>query len=153
MTRSKALPGLALLAGVALHGCADPGAITTLSDVNTMGRARAARPVSQLRLGYGLDVAGKVPPSFAAKRFMSGDPIHLSMEVGDAPFVSSVRVTVRDLVTDATVWSEVKDAPPGESYVSFEVGRGLAHGSYRADVILADAVVGQREFQVRGRGE
>ncbi len=148
------LIGQALLAG--LQGCAGPGAITMAPGIdmpssrsaNTPDPVASRRGVNQVRLGHGLDIDGKVPPSFAARRFAERDPIHLSMGVAEAPSISSVRVSVRDVATDQVVWSGEKEMPSGDSYLSFEIGRGLARGRYRADVIIADEVVSQKGFEV-----
>jgi hypothetical protein len=84
------LVGKALLAGCALAsfgGCIGPRAITSDPDLEIAAihsaRDGASTPaqdsISEVRLGHGLDINGKVPPSFGASRFAVGDPIHLSM--------------------------------------------------------------------------
>jgi hypothetical protein len=46
---------------------------------------------------------------------------------------SVVRVSVRDVVTKRIAWSEAKPVTPGRSLLSFEIGRALAVGRYRAE--------------------
>jgi len=153
------LVGEALLAGGALASlgsCVEPRAITTASRIEIPAaystRERGSVPardfIREVRLGYGLDMDGKVPPGFGASRFAMGDPIHLSMwEVTDQPAGSAVRVSVRD-ATDRIVWSEDKEAPRGGSYLSFGIGRTLVRGRYRADVIVGHEVRSRMGFEI-----
>lgn len=148
--------GELLVVGALLVGCLQPRTLTTEAGIEAQRSARssggaAARGVNQVRLGHGLDVDGKVPPGFAAKSFVEGDPIQLSMGLEDASSTTAVHVAVHDLATDRTVWSQEKDAGSGEPYLSFDLGRSLARGEYRADVIIADAVVSRLDFEVYGR--
>lgn len=154
--------GEALLVGCALTslgGCVQPSVIAaaavieipTTDSTRENGSVPARDVIGEVRLGHGLDVDGKVPPSFGASRFTAGDPIHLSMwETTDASAGSAVRVSVLDS-TDRIVWSEEKQAPHGGSYVSFGIGRGLARGTYRADVIVAHEVTSRTAFEVLDR--
>lgn len=145
-----------LVGGVLLAGCVEPHVITAASGLEIAathlaresGSVRAPDSVTEVRLGHGLDLNGKVPPAFGASRFAVGDPIHLSMwEVTDAPAGSLVRVSVLD-ASERIVWSEEKQAPSGESYVSFDIGRGLVQGTYRADVIVGQEVRSHTGFEV-----
>jgi hypothetical protein len=150
-------PALLLFIGcvlASLDGCTEPGTITSFSGtaIPAAPSARAGSgprrlSASEVRLGHGLDVDGKVPPSFGANRFATRDPIYLSMEMS-ATAAAVIRIRVRNTVTDQMILGEEKEAQPGESYLSFLIGRGLAGGSYRVDVILDDEVVSQKGFDV-----
>jgi hypothetical protein len=153
----RAMPALLMVCAlVSLGGCVGPLGIVATSPVGNPGtdssRERAAAAarefIGQLRLGNGLDMDGKVPPALEASRFAAGDPIHLSMwEATDARAGSVIRVSVLD-AADRVVWSAAKEAPPGGSYLSFSIGKKLAQGEYRADVIVDDRIRSRTGFKV-----
>lgn len=148
-----------MLAGCALAslgGCVEPRAITAASGIEIPAANPTREPgsvpargfIREVRLGHGLDTLGKVPPGFGAGRFAVGDPIHLSMwQVTDLSADSVVGVSVRDAM-DRIVWSEDKAAPRGGSYMSFDIGRTLVRGEYRADVIIGHEVRSRTGFEV-----
>jgi hypothetical protein len=134
------LVALALLAGLGLLG------------VKSLGNARAvpAAPslIGEIRLGFGLDRDGVVSPGCSASTFSLNDPIHLSMQVTDAPSGAVVQVSVRDVATHRIAWSESRPLPPGRSAVTFEIGRTLAVGRYRVESMLGGAAASPRDFVV-----
>jgi hypothetical protein len=109
--------------------------------------------IDQMRLGFGLDLEGKVSSGCTASKFAMRDPIHFSMQVTDAPAGSVVRVSVRDAATQHVAWSEERPAPAGRSYLTFEIGRGLAEGRYRAETTLGGGATRPQEFVVHGPSE
>lgn len=142
MTRFQTF-AVALLALLApLLGCgANQAAIADPSHV-----------VSQVRLGHGLDIGGKVPPCLGATRFATGDPVHLSLWQAASERAGGVRVSIQDVVTSRVVWSEEKPSPGGGYYLAFAIGRALPSGTYRADVIVAEGVVSRTAFEIRPSG-
>lgn len=153
------LVGETLMAGcvlAGLGGCIEPRAATRAAGIGIpatrttrqTGSVPTRDSVGEVRFGHGLDVDGKVPPGFGASRFAVGDPIHLSMREGTVGGAGSVvRVSIRD-ATGRVVWSEAKEAPRGESYLSFAIGRPLPRGTYRADVIVGSEVRSRPSFEV-----
>jgi hypothetical protein len=113
-------------------------------------RAVSTKPsrIEQVRLGFGLDLEGKVSPGCTASSFGVHDPIHLSLKIGETPPGSLIRVSVRDTVTRRIAWSQEKTVPAVHSYVTFEIGRDLAEGRYRAESILGDETASTRDFLV-----
>ncbi len=113
-------------------------------------RAVSTKPsrIEQLRLGFGLDLEGNVTPGCTASSFGVHDPIHLSLKIGEAPAGSVVRVSVRDTVTRHVAWSQEKPVPAGHSYLTFEIGRNLAEGRYRAESTVGDETASTRDFLV-----
>jgi hypothetical protein len=135
--------GLLVVAGfVSLESCFVAKAIPT---------AHAAGRLEQVRLGFGLNPEGRVSPGCTASSFAPGDPIHLSMQVAGAGAGSVVRVTVRDTATHRLAWSEEKTAPTGLSYLTFEIGRELSEGRYRAESRLGDEAASSQDFLVHVR--
>jgi hypothetical protein len=105
--------------------------------------------IDQVRLGFGLDVEGKVSRGCTAKGFASGDPILLSLQVTDAPVGAVLDVTVRDAATESLAWSERRELPVGRSVQTFEIGTALAEGHYRVEPALSDGGIAVlREFDV-----
>jgi len=123
-----------------LNACADAEAIST----------KAGR-LEQVRVGFGLDTAGRVSPGCAAKSFAVRDPIHLSMYVNDAATGEIVSVSVRDVVSQRVVWSERRPVPPGASYQTFAIGREISQGRYRAESTLGGDSNDRSEFVVHDR--
>ena len=133
MTRTGG-PGTSLLIAQALL------AGLSLATLSACTPVKAVSPVTgrldQLRMGFGLDLAGRVSPGCAASTFALRDPIHLSMYVKDATAGSVVSVAVREVGTDRLAWSEKRPVPVGHSYQTFEIGKEIAKGRYRAESTL-----------------
>jgi len=135
----------------------EPGATTTTHEREIPGAnsptdldpLTAQRYIDHVRIGHEVDPEGQVPSGREAGAFRASEPLYVSMEVTDAPAGSKVRLSIRDRETNALVWSNEGTVEAGKSYLTFEVGSGkLAHGDYRADVIIGDETVARREFQV-----
>ena len=73
------------------------------------------------------------------------------MQVTDAVDGSVVRVSVRDVLTKRIAWSEARPVTPGRSHVTFEIGRALAVGRYRAESTFGGAATTPWEFAVHAR--
>ncbi len=128
---------------IGLQACTSAKAVA----VEEMGR------LDQVRLGFGLNLEGRVSPGCAASTFALRDPIHLSMHVEDAKTGSVVKVSVRDVTTDRITWSEERPVPPGVSYQTFKIGSGIALGRYRAESTLGGTATNSRQFVVHGKRE
>jgi hypothetical protein len=125
---------------VSLQSCAEASAVST-----DTGR------IDEVRLGFALGPEGRVSPGCAASTFSLNDPIHLSMQVTDAPVGSVVRVSVLDVVTKRIAWSEARSVTPGRSVLTFEIGRALAVGRYRAESTVGGAATKPWVFVVHDR--
>jgi hypothetical protein len=109
-----------------LQSCADARAVT----VENMGRFQ------QVRLGFGLDLEGRVDFGCTASKFALRDPILYSMKITCAEPGGIVRASVRDVVSHRIVWSEDRPVVAGRPFVTFAIGRGLAEGRYVAESSL-----------------
>jgi len=114
---------------------------------------KSAIVISEVRLGHGLDIDGKVPPCLGASRFSTGDPIHLSLwqETSEREG-ATVRVSIRDVLTSRVVWSEEKASHGSGSYLSFGIGRALPSGAYRAELSVGGVVVSRKSVEIRPFG-
>lgn len=146
--RSKGSGAALLLTEALLAGA---GLATLESCAEARAVAAAPAVIDQVRLGFGLNPQGQVSPGCTASSFARRDPIHLSLQVTDAVAGSVVHVSVRDVVTQRIAWSEARPATPGRSSFTFEIGRALAAGRYRAESTLGGAPTNPREFIVRDR--
>ena len=141
INRRALVGGITLAACVlGLQSCADANAVTT--DATRIGQAY---------VGFALDVQGHVPSGCTASKFSLGDPIHLTLQVTNAPEASVLRVAVRDVVTQRVAWSEDRTLAAGESLVTFGIGRKLGLGRYRVESSLGAAMASSREFLVHDR--
>ncbi len=107
--------------------------------------------LEQVRLGFALDPSGRVSAGLTAGSFSLTDPIHLSLQVTGAAPGSSVSVAVRDVVTQRIAWHEERTVPLGGSSQTFEIGRGIAEGSYRAESMLAGRAAKPHPFVVHAK--
>jgi hypothetical protein len=107
--------------------------------------------IDQMRLGFALDLEGRVTAGCAASTFSLRDPIHLSMQVNDAMPGSVLSVSVRDVITHRVAWSEQRPVPSGGSYQTVAIGRGIAQGRYRAESTLGSQVAKPWPFVVHDK--
>jgi hypothetical protein len=138
-TAQALIVGAALASLASLSSCADARAVTIVN----------AGRLDQVRLGFALGLDGTVSSGCTAGTFALRDPVHLSMKVSNGTVGSVVRVAVRDTETYRVAWSEERAVPPGVSYVTFDVGRGLARGRYRTESTLGGTSASPREFVIR----
>lgn len=147
VSRSVWLFGSVLVVGlglVILQACTSAKAVSVSMETGRL---------DQVRLGFALDPSGKVSPGCASSTFALRDPIHLSMQVADAPAGSVVNVSVRDVVTDRIAWREERPVPPGVSHQTFKIGSEIALGRYRAESTLDGKATTPRQFVVHAKRE
>ncbi len=137
-----------LLAGALLGGLS-LGGLVSCTPVEAVA-AETGR-LEQMRLGFALDVMGRVTPGCTASSFSVTDPIHLSLQVTGATEGSLVSVSVRDVVTQRIAWSEDRSVPAGGSHQTFEIGRGIAQGNYRAQSTLGGKAARPQPFVVHAK--
>jgi hypothetical protein len=140
--------GMALFLMQALLIGASVASLESCSDARAIV---AAPPIDHMLLGFGLDSEGRVSAGCTARTFSLGDPIHLSMQVRDAAAGSVLNVTVRDVVTHRVAWSEARPLTAGGSFVTFEIGKKLPVGRYRADSAVGGVDTLPQRFVVHER--
>jgi hypothetical protein len=148
MARPRAKRIAPLLAGVLFGGLSLGTLVScTTAEAVAVGTGR----LDQVRLGFGLDATGRVTPGCTASSFSVTDPIHLSMQVTGAAEGSLVGVSVRDVVTQKIAWREERSVPAGGSYQTFEIGKGIAPGRYRAESTFGGNTTDPRPFVVHAK--
>lgn len=148
MPRQK-VSGLALFLVEALLVGSGMACLASCAEANADAVAPSA--IDEVWVGFALNNEGRVTPGCVARTFSLHDPIHLSLRLKDAAAGSVIHVAVRNVVTRHIAWSEAKAVTPGLSVVTFELGRDLAVGRYRAESTLGGASTIARDFVVHER--
>ena len=92
----------------------------------------------------GAMMAGKTGDDFAP-----GQPVHVAMEVGDAPEGAAVKVMWYG-PNDTPMGDETKTVSNGQKYLNFTAKdtQSWQKGDYRAEVWVGDEKVNQQQFQI-----
>lgn len=142
---------------------AEPPATTTTveqpgtSSPTDIAPVTAQTWIDDVTIGHEVAADGSMVTGKAGDDFSPGQPIHLTMEVGDAPPNSTVKVVVYGPgETKAT--EENKPVVAGQKYLPFAFTKTKAwkKGDYRAEVWIGDEKVNTQQFQIvdaRGAGK
>ncbi len=164
MKAAKVLSGLGT--AILFVGCGmtqsdvEEGATTKTSNMEIPGThspqdldpITARRWIDDVKLGRKLDVNGHVAQTDVTDSFLANDPIHVSMEVTDAPSGSVIGMTVINTSNGQSVWTQQKPVEPGRSHLAFSMsGQELGAGEYRAEVRVGDEPVALRPFVVSSK--
>jgi hypothetical protein len=149
-----------LIAAVAFVACGrdetatPPAATTTVEQAGTTNPADVAPPVAQswiddVTIGHELAADGSMVTGKGGDDFAPGQPIYLTMEVGDAPPNSTVKVVWYG-PNETKIGEENKPVVAGQKYLSFTAAdtKKWAKGDYRAEVWIGDEKVNTQQFQI-----
>jgi hypothetical protein len=105
--------------------------------------------IDDVTIGSELAPDGSMVAGRTGDDFAPGQPIHLTMEVGDAPANSPVMVLWYG-PNETRVGEETKSVTQGQKYLSFTAQNtaSWAKGDYRAEVWIGDEKVNQQQFQI-----
>jgi hypothetical protein len=105
--------------------------------------------VDELRFGDAIDASGEVAAETSKDHFPPNTPIHITMQVQEAPKGTELLVNILDRETEELAWSGMEQVPGGHTVMHFLVDAGeLAAGKYRARVKLGDDWVAEHEFKI-----
>jgi hypothetical protein len=109
----------------------------------------AQTAVDDVTLGRQVGADGTIPAEAQGDDFAPGETVHLSMEVGDTPAGSAVKV-VWFGPNETRIGDEEKTVEAGQTYLGFQsADTGTwQKGDYRAEVWIGDEKVNQQEFQI-----
>lgn len=151
---------LLLLTTVALFACGrdetaePPATTTTVEEAGTSSPSDVAPITAQtwiddVTIGSELAPDGSMVVGKTGDDFAPGQPIHLTMEVGDAPPGSTVKIVWYG-PNETKIGEENKSVVAGEKYLSFTATdtASWAKGDYRAEVWIGDEKVNQQQFQI-----
>ncbi|MFP3940389.1 MAG: hypothetical protein ACLF0P_08790 [Thermoanaerobaculia bacterium] len=72
-------------------------------------------------MGFRVDTAGTIPPDARGQEFRPGQPIYVSMEIGEAPPAASVHAIFLD-AAGRKVAEDAKKVPSGAGHLYFDSG-------------------------------
>ena len=130
---------------------------TTTSETEQPGDlnpVEAQMAVDDVTLGKGMNPDNTIPQDQQGDDFAPGDMVHLSMEVGDTPAGSLVKV-VWFGPNETRIDDETKTVNAGDKYVAFHSPDTASweKGDYRAEVWIGDEKVNQQQFQIVDKDE
>lgn len=131
-----------------------PATVTTAEQPGVASPADVAPTTAQswiddVTIGHELAADGSMVAGKGGDDFAPGQPIHLTMEVGDAPPNSAVKVVWYG-PNETKITEENKPVVAGQKYLSFSAAdtAAWAKGDYRAEVWIGDEKVNQQQFQI-----
>ena len=131
-----------------------PATTTTVEQPGTSSPSDVAPVTAQtwiddVTIGSELAADGSMAPGKTGDDFAPGQPIHLTMEVGDAPPNSAVKVVWYG-PGETKVGEENKPVVAGQKYLPFTAANtsSWGKGDYRAEVWIGDEKVNTQQFQI-----
>jgi outer membrane lipoprotein-sorting protein len=131
-----------------------PAATTTVEQPGTASPADVAPMTAQtwiddVTIGSELAQDGSMVTGKTGDDFAPGQAINLSMEVGDAPANSQVKVVWYG-PNETKIGEDTKPVTAGQKYLSFTSADTAtwAKGDYRAEIWVGDEKVNQQQFQI-----
>jgi hypothetical protein len=131
-----------------------PAATTTVEQPGTSSPADVAPITAQtwlddVTIGSELAPDGSMAAGKTGDDFAPGQPIHLTIETGDAPPAAVVKVVWYG-PNETKIGEENKPVVSGQKYLSFTAAdtAAWAKGDYRAEVWIGDEKVNTQQFQI-----
>ena len=131
-----------------------PETTTTVEQPGTTSPSDVAPPVAQswiddVTIGSELAPDGSMAAGHTGDDFAPGQPIHIAMEVGDAPPSSTVKVVWYG-PNETKIGDENKPVVAGQKYLNFTASdtKSWAKGDYRAEVWIGDEKVNTQQFNI-----
>jgi hypothetical protein len=131
-----------------------PPATTTVEQPGTASPTDIAPTTAQswiddVTIGTELAADGAMAAGHTGDDFAPGPPVLLSMEVGDAPPNSTVKVVWYG-PNETKIGEENKPVVAGQKYLSFTSAdtKTWAKGDYRAEVWIGDEKVNTQQFNI-----
>lgn len=134
---------------------AEPPATTTTAEQPGVTSPSDVAPITaqtwldDFSIGHELAPDGSMVAGKGGDDFAPGQPIHLTMEVGDAPPNSTVKVVWYG-PNETKIGEENKPVVAGQKYLPFSTTdtASWAKGDYRAEVWIGDEKVNTQQFQI-----
>lgn len=105
--------------------------------------------IDDVTIGSELGADGSMVAGKTGDDFAPGQTVHLTMEVGDAPPASQVKVVWYG-PNESKIGEETKPVVAGQKYLSFSSPStsSWAKGDYRAEIWIGDEKVNQQQFNI-----
>ena len=110
--------------------------------------------VDDVTIGHSTAADGSIAADQQGDDFAPGEEIHVSMEVGDTPAGSAVKVVWYG-PGETRIDEETKTVNAGDHYLAFQSkdSTSWAKGDYRAEVWIGDEKVNTQQFQIVDKSE
>ena len=110
--------------------------------------------IDDVTIGHSTAADGSIAADQQGDDFAPGEEIHVSMEVGDTPAGSAVKV-VWFGPGETRIDEETKTVNAGDHYLAFQSkdSTSWAKGDYRAEVWIGDEKVNTQQFQIVDKSE
>lgn len=105
--------------------------------------------VDDVEIGRAVGPDGAIMEGESASSFAPGEAVHASMEVGDTPAGSAVKVVWYG-PDDVRLGEETKTVEAGQGRMSFQLPAtgAVEHGDYRVEVWIGDENVASESFEI-----
>jgi hypothetical protein len=124
------------------------------SQPNDLNPVTAQTMIDDVTLGHRVAADGTIPAADQGDDFAPGQPIYLTMKVGDAPAGSEVKVAWYG-PGEQKVKDQQKTVSAGQTYLTFKVPDtgSWQKGDYRAEIWIGDEKVNQQELNITDKTE
>lgn len=132
---------------------ATPAEVPGVNADSDLSPVEAQTMIDDVTIGHKV-TDGIISPEDQGDDFAPGDPIHLTMKVGDAPAGSQVKVIWYG-PGEAKIGEDAKDVAAGVTTLAFQAPdtSSWKKGDYRAEIWIGDEKVNQQEFNITDRSE
>jgi hypothetical protein len=105
--------------------------------------------IDDVTIGADVGADGSIPADKVGDDFAPGQPVHVAMEVADAPENAAVKV-IWFGPNETKVGEETKTVTSGQKYLDFAATdtKQWKKGDYRAEVWVGDEKVNEQQFNV-----
>ena len=122
--------------------------VAGVDEPGDLNPVEAQTMVDDVTIGKMASADGTIAVENKTDDFAPGQPVFLSMNVGDATAGSAVKVACFG-PGEAKVGEQEKPIPSGVKYLAFEIDTtGWGKGDYRAEVWIGDEKVNTQQFQI-----
>lgn len=130
---------------------ATPGEIAGVdnNNPNDISGAKAQAMIDDVTIGHKVAADGTMAEADQGDDFAPGDPVYLTMKVGDTPAGSQVKVVWMG-PGDVKIGEEAKAVEAGAANMMFKSTdtKGWKKGDYRAEVWVGDEKVNDQHFNL-----
>lgn len=123
--------------------------ISGTNQPNDLNPVEAQTMVDDVTIGHKVGTDGMIAAADQGDDFAPGDPIYVTMKVGDAPANSEVKLAWYG-PGETKIKDDSKTVTQGQSYLTFEATDTASwqKGDYRAEIWIGDEKVNQQQFQI-----
>jgi hypothetical protein len=116
---------------------------------NDLNPVEAQTMVDDVTIGKKVGTDGMIAAEDQGDDFAPGDPVYITMKVGDAPAGSEVKLAWFG-PGETKIADDSKTVTQGQQYLTFEATDTASwqKGDYRAEIWIGDEKVNQQQFQI-----